>query len=306
MEQKNQMTEIAARSLGSENSYAVYTDKFDPSLLNPMPRRLAREDWGITGNEFVGVDIWHCHEASFLLDSGVPIAGTLKFVYDACTEFMVESKSVKLYLNSFDMCKMGKTLEEAIRNYETQVAHDLSQTVQGEVNVKFFDNMTYKKIPKVNCFSNYKDLFEVIEFKALEEMEIDDYHGRGSYIEIDVTEREALFSTNILRSRCRHTKQKDTGEAFVMHRSSYGTVEPMSLLKQIVSLREVNEFHEFCAEKIFTEIKNKSQETDDIMVALLYSRRGGIDINPIRATRYELIPFPLRNENILTEKMQCQ
>jgi NADPH-dependent 7-cyano-7-deazaguanine reductase QueF-like protein len=55
------MNEIASRSLGSANSYAIYTDKFDPKLLNPMPRKLAREHWGITGNEFVGIDVWHCH-----------------------------------------------------------------------------------------------------------------------------------------------------------------------------------------------------------------------------------------------------
>jgi len=65
------MNDIASRSLGSSASYAVYTDKFDPTLLNPMPRSLARDDWGIKAGSFVGYDTWHCHEATFLLDSGV-------------------------------------------------------------------------------------------------------------------------------------------------------------------------------------------------------------------------------------------
>ena len=115
------MSEVAAKTLGSANSYAVYTDTFDPSQLNPMPRALARGDWNIKGDEFVGYDTWHCHEATFLLNNGLPIAGTLKIICPADSEFMVESKSFKLYLNTFDMCKMGDKIHDAIENYENQV-----------------------------------------------------------------------------------------------------------------------------------------------------------------------------------------
>ena len=95
------MSEVAAKTLGSANSYAVYTDTFDPSQLNPMPRALARGDWNIKGDEFVGYDTWHCHEATFLLNNGLPIAGTLKIICPADSEFMVESKSFKLYIRYF-------------------------------------------------------------------------------------------------------------------------------------------------------------------------------------------------------------
>ena len=77
------LNDIASKTLGSSASYAVYTDRYDASLLNPMPRMLAREGWGIKGGEFVGWDTWHCHEATFLLNNGAPIAGTLKYVYSS-------------------------------------------------------------------------------------------------------------------------------------------------------------------------------------------------------------------------------
>jgi 7-cyano-7-deazaguanine reductase len=84
-----------------------------------------------------------------------------------------------------------------------------------------------------------------------------------------------------LRSRCRHTKQKDTGTALIGY-SSTKLIAPPSLLKQIVSLREVNEFHEFCAEKLFCEIAKHLNPNDPLNVHLLYARRGSLDINPVR------------------------
>jgi 7-cyano-7-deazaguanine reductase len=300
------MNEIAARSLGDSTSYAVYTDKFDSSLLNPMPRKLAREHWGITGKEFVGVDVWHCHEATFLLDNGCPVAGTLKFVYDANTEFMVESKSVKLYLNSFDMCKMGATIEEATANYETQVAQDLSRVVGGHVDVKFFDSIQFVNNPPVQVFDDASDLYMMIGAETLSQIKFTDYTAQESHIQLDPNIKDLCVMTNVLRSRCRHTKQKDTGAAYITHQSKFAAVEPISLLRQIVSLREVNEFHEFCAEKLFIEIQKKAQEDDNIIVALLYSRRGSLDINPIRATKLEEIPASLRDVNVLTMKAQGQ
>jgi 7-cyano-7-deazaguanine reductase len=300
------MNEIASRSLGSANSYAVYTDKFDSRLLNPMPRKLAREHWGITGNEFVGVDVWHCHEATFLLDNGCPVAGTLKFVYDANTEFMVESKSAKLYLNSFDMCKMGRTIEEATKNYESQVALDLSNVVGGKVEAKFFSSIDYVIRQHDNPFGGWSDLFMLLGPDVLESISFTDYTAKESHIKMNENSGITRVFTNVLRSRCRHTKQKDTGTAFVYHNSAVASIDPVSLLRQIVSLREVNEFHEFCAEKLFVEIAKKSQMDDKICVALLYSRRGSLDINPIRASSMEEIPQQLRDVNTLTMKTQGQ
>jgi 7-cyano-7-deazaguanine reductase len=303
------LTDIASKTLGSSASYAIYTEQFDPSLLNPMPRILARQDHGITGKEFVGFDTWHCHEATFLLESGYPIAGTLKYMYPSDSEFMVESKSAKLYCNSFDMCKMGKTVKEAITNYENQVKLDLTKVIGKDVHVKFFpsgaDN--YGKFP----MEDYKDLYwELIDIAG--DIEITDYSAQGNHLKFTKIHPEdneivtSKYFTNALRSRCRHTKQKDTGAAYILITSKDGMmVDPTSLFKQIVSLREVNEFHEFCAEKLFNSIM-EHPEVVDCCVSLLYSRRGSLDINPVRASRGELLPIALFDVDTYTSKAMGQ
>lgn len=274
----DKISEIASKTLGSSASYAVYTDKFDPSLLNPMPRDLARKGWGIVGDEFAGYDVWHCHEATFLLDSGKPVAGTLKFMYPASSEFMVESKSMKLYLNSFDMCRMGSTEGQAIKNYEEQIRMDLEKIIGTTVSVKFFSPFT----------TITKTLGSYDETNSLDRIVVDsapftDFDGVNNHIQL--TEQRSdrsrqMWWTNSLRSRCRHTKQKDTGAAYfnIVHDQR---VDPTSLLRQVVSLREVNVFREFCAEKLFVEI-DKVVNPAELSVMLLYARRGSLDINPVR------------------------
>jgi len=304
------MNDFASKSLGSSASYAIYTEQFDPSLLNPMPRVLARQDHGIIGNEFVGGDVWHCHEATFLLNNGYPIAGTLKITYPSSSEFMVESKSAKLYLNSFDMCKMGETPAEAIANYEQQIANDLAKVLQTRVDVVFFPSGgdKYGKLP---LDEEYRDLYwELLDIAK--DVEITDYLSNTDHLKFvklhpeDNEKVSSKYFTNALRSRCRHTKQKDTGAAYIHIVSKNGmAVDPVSLFKQIVSLREVNEFHEFCAEKLYKSIMSHP-DVEDCCVTLLYSRRGSLDINPVRASKPELLPSNLIDANTYTIKAMGQ
>lgn len=298
------LTDIASKTLGSSASYAVYTEQFDPSLLNPMPRILARDGWGINGDEFVGFDTWHCHEATFLLNNGVPIAGTVKYVYPSDSEFMVESKSAKLYMNSFDMCRMGETVDEAIINYEKQIALDLTNAIGKPVKVKFFKSGSSGLFP----LSNYTDLYDIVNKTS--NVEITDYDAKENHLKFikrpnGGTLTDNKYFTNALRSRCRHTKQKDTGAAYINIITKGTIVDPVSLFKQIVSLREVNEFHEFCAEKLLTSIM-EHKEVVDCVVTLLYSRRGSLDINPSRATNRHLLPVLLSDTNVYTEKAMGQ
>lgn len=313
---ENNLNDIASKSLGSSASYAVYTDRHDASLLNPMPRKLAREGWNIKGDEFVGYDTWHCHEATFLLNNGAPIAGTLKYTYSSDSKYMVESKSAKLYLNTFDMCMMGQSVEAAIHNYELQVKADLEKALETEVDVKFFKSGD--DINAIFPMAGYIDLQSFLG-KDIETLEITDYNAEKNHLEFDkanysgygysVKDNRALYAnkffTNALRSRCRHTKQKDTGAAYISINTLDSVVRPDSLFKQIVSLREVNEFHEFCAEKLYTEIM-KCPEVDSCCVTLLYSRRGSLDINPCRATSFDMLPPVLINPKYYTQKAMGQ
>jgi 7-cyano-7-deazaguanine reductase len=302
------MNEAASRSLGSANSYAVYTDKFDASQLNPMPRILARQDWGIKGDEFVGYDVWHCHEATFLLNNGLPVAGTLKIICPSDSEFMVESKSFKLYLNTFDMCKMGATMDEAIANYENQVKEDVSACIKANVEVAFFKSGD-DKAKVADPTAGYLDLYRAIPEGELEKMEITDYNATGEYYLVSLDDNtdgeEVNYFTNVLRSRCRHTKQKDTGAAYFAIKTKQGAVDKKGLLKLVISLREVNEFHEFCAEKLYTEIMSNSF-VEECCVMLLYSRRGSLDICPVRATKPSMIPAALKSKFYYTQKAMGQ
>ena len=300
------MSEAAAKSLGSANSYAVYTDTFDPNQLNPMPRILARQDWGITGDEFVGYDTWHCHEATFLLNNGLPMAGTLKIVCPASSEFMVESKSFKLYLNTFDMCKMGNTIPQAIENYEKQVAKDISACIGTEAKVSFF-RQGEEKLYEGDPGAFYLDMLRLIGNKELEGMEITDYASKETHFSTTISEEgEDLFvMTNLLRSRCRHTKQKDTGAAYFRIITKQNRVDLKDLLKEVIALREVNEFHEFCSEKLFKSIMSHP-DVEDCVVMLLYARRGSLDINPVRASKEYLIPRELIDTGFYTKKAMGQ
>lgn len=300
------MSEAAAKSLGSANSYAVYTDTFDPNQLNPMPRILARQDWGITGDEFVGYDTWHCHEATFLLNNGLPMAGTLKIVCPASSEFMVESKSFKLYLNTFDMCKMGNTIPQAIENYEKQVAKDISACIGAEAKVSFF-RQGEEKLYEGDPGAFYLDMLRLIGNKELEGMEITDYASKEPHFSTTISEEgEDLFvMTNLLRSRCRHTKQKDTGAAYFRIITKQNRVDLKDLLKEVIALREVNEFHEFCSEKLFKSIMSHP-DVEDCVVMLLYARRGSLDINPVRASKEYLIPRELIDTGFYTKKAMGQ
>jgi 7-cyano-7-deazaguanine reductase len=311
MSNNQSINDIAAKSLGSDNSYAVYTDTFDPSLLVPMPRHLAREEYSITGKEFTGYDVWHCHESTFILNNGIPVAGTLKIVYSANSKYMVESKSIKLYLNTFDMCKMGYTIDGAIKNYQTQVSKDLSKILETNVMVFFHKNHTDQKA--VDPVKGYEDIYNYLGDKIYYMNDID-YTADKTY---SITTKNntvnsiknsypVKLSTNVLRSRCRHTKQKDTGSAYI-----YFVVKPgykinvENVLRQILQLREKNEFHEFCAEVLFTKFVGQ-EGIEDVMVSLLYARRGSLDINPVRTSNINMIPEVMKNPEIYTKKTMGQ
>jgi 7-cyano-7-deazaguanine reductase len=222
---------------------------------------------------------------------------------------MVESKSAKLYLNSFDMCKMGENVKDAIINYENQVKKDLEESLKTAVSVCFFPSGS--ELNGYDAVEDYTDLHWELREKA-QEITITDYSAQEDHLKfvkmhpnVDAPVTSKWF-TNALRSRCRHTKQKDTGAAYIYIKSKNGmAVEPESLFKQIVSLREVNEFHEFCAEKLFVTIMTH-EEVEDCCVTLLYSRRGSLDINPVRASSVKLLPEVLFNVNKFTNKAQGQ
>ena len=140
---KNQdrVVEIAGHHLGKVGG-AGYSDQYNPDLLVAIPRNLNREAYGIEEENlpFVGSDVWNAYEVSAITTKGRPVVGMLKIVYPSNSPLHVESKSIKLYLNSFNMSKLGATAAECISLVEGKVTQDLSERLKTEVKVKFFSN----------------------------------------------------------------------------------------------------------------------------------------------------------------------
>lgn len=293
--------EELSKHMGKVGSYAVKTDKFDPTLLDRITRESSRETWGITGDEFIGYDVWHCHEATFLLNNGVPIAGTYKLIYPSDSKYITESKGQKLYSNSFDMCRMGDTVEEAILNYQTQIKKDLEELLECKVQVQFFKQNT---TPGTNDFKNYQTIESLIDIEGLQ---ITDYTGQENHLK--VIQEEGIFgyelTTNIVQSRCKITSQKDSSSIFIYLTTENTRLDIESLFEEITSLRMVDEFHEPSCEKLFFDFK-KLEGVKDLCISMTYSRRGSLDINPVRSTSLDIMPQSLTFIGDLTYKQQGQ
>ena len=284
---KNQsaVVEIASKHLGQVGG-AGYSDKYDPSLLVAVPRYLNREAYGIKEDSlpFVGVDAWNAYEVSAITEKGRPVAGMLKIVCPADSPFHVESKSIKLYLNSFNMTPFGQTAKECIKFIETQVAKDLSELLQGVVTCTFFG-------------SGYSHEYEFVEFTPLDALvdldsvEFTSFHSDASQLKTwHVKEDNEIkkITSDLLRSNCRVTNQPDWGDVYI-HIEGKNVPDEASLAQYIVSHRQVSHFHEEICEMVFTHLM-EAYQPERLLVACLYTRRGGIDINPIRATHANMVP----------------
>ena len=129
--------EIASKHLGKVGGDG-YSDQYNPELLVKIPRVLNREGYGLTGTEFKGVDVWNAYEVSAITSKGQPVAGMLKIVCPANSEFHVESKSIKLYLNSFNMTKIGENAPDCISGIEARVKRDLDELLDTDTTVSFY------------------------------------------------------------------------------------------------------------------------------------------------------------------------
>jgi 7-cyano-7-deazaguanine reductase len=268
-----------------------YKSEYDPKLLVREPRSSNRKHLGIKEKDlpFIGCDVWNGYEISALANNGVPICGVAKVVYPSDSKYIVESKSMKLYWNSFNMTKMGDTFSQVYKNIEETASKDLSKYLQTDVRVTVFP-----------CHTEFTDNnpYNDSIYQRLERS--DEINPEGYYVDV-YSEDPSLLTTkhknattvpfkgmsSLLKSNCRVTSQPDWGDVFI---SLEGTDHPSEkeLLKYIISFRDECHFHEEICETIFTRLNNTFNPRS-LLVACLYVRRGGWDINPIRTTHEYLI-----------------
>lgn len=284
-----EVVKIAGKHLGQVGG-AGYSDTYDPSLLVEIPRYLNREAYGIKEDNlpFVGGDVWNAYEVSAITTKGLPVVGMLKIWYPADSKLHVESKSIKLYLNSFNMTQLGDTAQECIELLEKRVSKDLSELLQTNVEVAMFTS----DFTPTYSFKGYAELGALVDLDAIE---FTSYHSDASQLETEEVDEDFQLNgikiqSNLLRSNCRVTNQPDWGDVYIYLKPKAGVAPKLeSLAKYIVSHRQVSHFHEEICEMIYMHLK-EAYQPEELMVACLYTRRGGLDINPIRASHKHLVP----------------
>lgn len=276
-----------------------YPKTYCPDILVAVPRSLNREIYGIhqADNLFCGYDSWHAYEASFILNNGMPIAGMLKIVYPSTSPYIVESKSLKLYLGSYNMTPLGNTQEEGIDRFTRQIAEDLSRILSTQVKVCFFSKEPIEPLPF--DFDNYSILEEQI---APQDIHFSIYQEHPDYLLENKIRQggELQIASHLLKSNCKITNQPDWGSIYI-HIKGKTLPDNKSILKYIVSLRNENHFHEEICEMTYKRLYDFFQP-EILMVACLYTRRGGIDICPARANIHEYLPHFLAQAELLTKR----
>ena len=269
--------EIASKFLGKKVSGS---ENYDPSLLVVIPREENRKQYDLNNDKlpFCGWDIWHAYEFSSMSENGVPVTRLMKLRYSCCSEFLVESKSLKLYLNSFNMSRFGQNISECLEICKNKIEKDLSEKLQTEVKINFIDNKT-QKIQIFEIFQN------IMHFVNEQDLIVEKFKEAPEVLKAEETEelKEYYLTFDSLRSNCRVTHQPDFGDLFIYYKSTKHIIEK-SLVKYLSSFRSEFHFHEECCEMIFKRLSDILNKDDKLFVCALYTRRGGIDICPSRWT----------------------
>jgi len=210
-----EVVEIAGKHLGT---ISAYSEKYDAELLLKIPRNLNREAYGIDENNlpFVGYDVWNAFEVSAITEKGRPVTGMMKISYLCDSKYHVESKSIKLYLNSFNMHKIGATEEDCVRSIEEIASHDLSTLLECEVKCQLHRTVDYGAFSENNHIP-FQGFVNIETLTDLDEIEFDTYKSDASQLEVVDSENDSLtlLHSDLLRSNCRVTNQPDWGDIYI-------------------------------------------------------------------------------------------
>lgn len=268
---------LKSLKLGQKTEYA---SQYDRTLLQPVPRALNRDGLGITQNQpfTIGADIWTAYEISWLNEKGLPQVAIADIYLDYQSQNLIESKSFKLYLNSFNQSKFAD-----FNAVQQTMQRDLSECAQGDVKVRLNPVAVYdsQKIDHLqgNCIDE-------------QDIEITSYEFNADWLKDCVSDEivEEKLVSHLLKSNCLITNQPDWGTLHIHYVGK--KIDHEKLLRYVVSFRQHNEFHEQCVERIFCDLMHYAKP-EKLTVYARYTRRGGLDINPFRSN-FENLPENLR------------
>ena len=268
---------LKSLKLGQKTEYA---SQYDRTLLQPVPRALNRDGLGITQNQpfTIGADIWTAYEISWLNEKGLPQVAIADIYLDYQSQNLIESKSFKLYLNSFNQSKFAD-----FNAVQQTMQRDLSECAQGDVKVRLNPVAVYdsQKIDHLqgDCIDE-------------QDIEITSYEFNADWLKDCVSDEiiEEKLVSHLLKSNCLITNQPDWGTLHIHYVGK--KIDHEKLLRYVVSFRQHNEFHEQCVERIFCDLMHYAKP-EKLTVYARYTRRGGLDINPFRSN-FENLPENLR------------
>lgn len=261
---------------------STYPSDYDPALLFPISRAEQRTRLGIAGTlPFFGMDIWNAYEMSWLNLRGKPQVGMATLQVPADSPCIVESKSMKLYLNSLNQLRVAGP--EAVQSL---LRSDLSAAFGAPVHV----NLTTS-----DAFG--QTLMGELEGLLLDrlDIEVNDYRPDPKMLKADTASApvEETLVSHLLKSNCPVTNQPDW--ASVQIRYAGPAIDQAGLLTYLIGFRQHQEFHEHCVERIFVDLLSTCRPSK-LMVLARYTRRGGVDINPWRSN-FSLPKMPLNARN---------
>ena len=270
--------------LGQSTSYPkTYT----PDMLYPIPRALGRANLALPADALsIGMDWWQVFEMSWLNSHGVSQVAMARLAIPATSDYIVESKSLKLYFNSLNFTEFDN--QQAVK---ATVEKDLSACLKTDVTLEIFEvniaNSLPISAPQGDCIDNALDN---IDKKIAIVSDVNPSSLTVAHQGTSDSQLQILHS-HLLRSNCPVTNQPDWGTLEIQIDSQ--PIDRAGLLEYILSFRQHNGFHEQCVEQIFSDL-TQAFSPKTLMVRAWYTRRGGIDINPCRVSDISLLPPPSR------------
>ncbi|MEY4645984.1 MAG: hypothetical protein RLZZ596_2815 [Pseudomonadota bacterium] len=260
----------------------AYADQYDASLLYPMARLPKRQEIGVPATlPFMGADLWTAYELSWLNARGKPLVALAQITVPCETPNIVESKSLKLYLNSFSNTRFVDSAEVL-----ASLRADLSEAAwrgsdqSGSVGIKL-----------LNAEQFAQQSVQELDGLSLDRLDIecDHFHPAPELLSAALEEQPVseVLTSQLLKSNCPVTGQPDWASLQISY--SGPQIDQEGLLQYIVSFRNHNDFHEQCVERIYLDIWTRCKPTK-LSVYARYTRRGGLDINPFRTSHPQPLP----------------
>lgn len=254
-----------------------YPEVYDPSQLQAISRASGRQKLPLD-LVMQGSDHWNAYEVSWLDGSGKPQVACAQFVFPASSPNMVESKSFKLYLNS-----LNQTRFDSLAHVRATLQADLAAIAGAEIDIELLlPAQWHDSLALERPFGICLDEFDIEGFSTAPDAGLLEFSSAGS------PEEGVAYYSNLFRSRCPVTGQPDWASVDIELRGC--SAEPASLLGYLLSYRNHDEFHEQCVERIFADIVQAAKPAA-LSVYARYTRRGGLDINPLRSTYQTHKPF---------------